>query len=268
MTDKANGISVLLASQNAVRTVDLSVRSFLSFADEIICVDNGSTDGTVAILERLADDHPTVTFVNAPHVRHLYENRQLAYERSRFRWVFRGDTDFICWTSGNRDIRHIRDLVMHYPQKARPVGFEFVGNYVVGDWRHTLPGRQVAKLGRRIYQDVPGMRFCRIGRHEAVQLPGRTDGQGWDRIRLPDIHIMHADVRPPLVRFLRAHRQMWREQGFFAKYPTVEAYVREKYGEELGEVARRWAEHRDRELVPYTDEYPELVERMLQAETK
>ena len=273
---KPNGISVLLASQNAAKTVDLSVRSFLPFADEIIAVDNGSTDGTVAILERLADDYQAVTFINAAGVLHLDENRQIAYERSRFRWVFRGDSDFIAWTSGPRDIRNLRDQVLRYPVamarmcgRPNPIGFELTGNYVVGDWQHALPGRQVAKLGRRVYQDVPGMKFCRVGRHEAVQLPGRTDGQGWYRVELATIHILHADIREPMSQFLRVYRQAWRAQGDFIQFPTLVSYVENQYGTaNIGEAAAAWIRTRTAALVTYTGEYPELVSQMLRAETQ
>ena len=272
---KPNGISVLIASQNAVRTVGLSVRSFLPFADEIIAVDNGSTDGTVAILGRLADDYPKVTFVNAAGVVHLHENRQIAYERSRFRWVFRGDSDFIAWTSGPRDIRNLRDHVLRYPVvltrmcgRPGPIVFDLMGNYVVGDWHHALPDRQVAKLGPRVYQDVPGMAFCRVGRHETVQLPGRTDERGWEKIHLPTIHILHADIREPMSQFLRAYRQAWREHGDFAKCPTLASYVQYRLGvPDLGAAAAKWVRTRTAGLVPYTGEYPELVEQMLQADT-
>jgi len=50
LTDRPNGISMLLASQNAIATVEMCVLSNLCFADEIIAVDNGSTDGTVEVL--------------------------------------------------------------------------------------------------------------------------------------------------------------------------------------------------------------------------
>lgn len=257
---KPNGISVLMASQNSAQTVALSVRSFLPFADEIIAVDNGSTDGTIEILQRLSEDYPEVTFINAPHVHHLNENRQIAYENSRYRWIFRGDTDFIAWTSGVRDIRRIRKLILDYPQTDPPVGFEFDANYVVRDWYHTLPGLEVAFVGRRVYQDVPGMEFCRINPLEVVRLPGRTDGQGWKRIRLPNVHLMHADIRPPMPRYLRRYRRAWREQGDFERFPTVESYLQHQLcTKNLLPYATEWAARYDRQLVPYLGDYPEIV---------
>ncbi|GAH90210.1 unnamed protein product, partial [marine sediment metagenome] len=47
---RKKGISVLLATQNTEKTVELSIRSFIDFTDEIIAVDNGSKDKTVEIV--------------------------------------------------------------------------------------------------------------------------------------------------------------------------------------------------------------------------
>jgi len=266
---KPNGISVLLASQNSIRTIDLSVRSFLSFGDEIICVDNGSTDGTIDVLRRLADDYPAVTFINASDVKHLDENRQIAYEHSRFRWVFRGDSDYIAWTSGPRDIRHLRQQVLSHPPGNPPVCFELRANYVVGDWYHSPKGRQESSINRRVFQDVPGMRFCRIGRNETVRLPHRKDGRGWARVFVPTKHILHANIYPPLSAFLRVYRRLWREQGDFARYPTVESYVRERCGDKDGTMdlnakALERAKRRDKGLVPYEGQYPSIVREHLE----
>ena len=43
---RLNGVSTLIACQNEEATVGWSILSFLPFADEIIVVDNGSTDAS------------------------------------------------------------------------------------------------------------------------------------------------------------------------------------------------------------------------------
>ncbi|HUT21012.1 MAG TPA: glycosyltransferase, partial [Anaerolineae bacterium] len=82
---RPNGISVLVACQNSARTVELCLRSFLSFGDEVIVVDNGSTDGTRDIVRQFAAEHDRVQFFDRPELPDLYQNRQFALERSRFR---------------------------------------------------------------------------------------------------------------------------------------------------------------------------------------
>ncbi|MFH1514285.1 MAG: glycosyltransferase, partial [bacterium] len=41
---KKPGISVLIATQNEEAIIGLCIKSFLAFGDELIVVDNGSTD--------------------------------------------------------------------------------------------------------------------------------------------------------------------------------------------------------------------------------
>ena len=77
---------------------------------------------------------------------HLYDNRQLAFEHSRYRWIVRGDSDFIAWNSGFRDIRNLRKLVLNTRMEALPVGFEVLERYVLGDWRHTRPDAMSRRL--------------------------------------------------------------------------------------------------------------------------
>jgi len=251
---------MLLASQNAIATVEMSVLSNLCFADEIIAVDNGSTDGTVEVLERLAGEHDKLTFINAPDIVHLYENRQLAFERSRYRWIVRGDSDFIAFTSGHRDIRNLRAMVLDTKPEEKPIAFAAIGKYVIGDFYHTKAGYETANLGHRVYQHVDGVKFARAGRWEAPVLPGHPDGRGWHRIRLGVPYLMHASIKSPMDRMLRQFRTPWRELGDFDKFPTPESYARSRRPDlfEDGEI-ERWAEKQNKSLVPYKGDYPEIV---------
>lgn len=96
---KPNGIS----AQNEEDIIKLCVESFLEFGDEIIIVTNGSTDNTVNICEKLAKDYPEkIQFYDKPELPDLHNNRAYALTKAKYRWVFRGDSDYIAYT--NEDI--------------------------------------------------------------------------------------------------------------------------------------------------------------------
>ena len=48
----------ILLVRNEEGFVEAAVRNVLSFCDEFIAVDNGSTDGTIPILEKLRKQNP------------------------------------------------------------------------------------------------------------------------------------------------------------------------------------------------------------------
>ena len=51
---RKRGISLLVPTQNAESTVELCLKSFMDFSDEMIVVDNGSTDNTISIVKNIA----------------------------------------------------------------------------------------------------------------------------------------------------------------------------------------------------------------------
>ena len=110
---RKRGISLLVPTQNSERTIELCLRSFADFPDEIIVVDNGSTDRTIEIVQALLRDMPNMKFYNAPYLKDLYENRQYAFERSRYSWIMRIDSDYIAYTNGPNNIMNFREIIIN-----------------------------------------------------------------------------------------------------------------------------------------------------------
>ncbi len=283
---RSPGISVLIATQNEEATVSASIRSFLDFGDEIIVVDNGSTDNTKDIVRELASRTPDkIRFFDAPDLPDLYHNRQYALERSRFRWIVRGDADFIAYTSGEWNIAELRDYLKS-GNRTYPPGIAVPLNNVSVDYWHTglprKPGGMEANLDRwyipppytgsrvRLYRYFPGFRFQRKGRWESTRyhLAYRALAKTW-----PNPVWMHCTIKPDLHHFFRSERTNWRQQGDFQTYPTLRSYLQgvaqTKYGtNDLESAARSYMErHVYPFLIPYEEKeygvYPELVRELM-----
>lgn len=78
-TDKKEyGISVIMPCYNTEQYVEETLKSVLnqSFKDyEIICLNDGSTDGTLEILKRYQQSYPNIRVISS-------ENHGVAYQRN------------------------------------------------------------------------------------------------------------------------------------------------------------------------------------------
>jgi len=270
-SNRKNGISVLIACQNEELVVDLSIRSFLEFGDELVIVDNGSQDRTKEIVRELQSQYPKkISFYDAPNLMDLYQNRQFALERSSFRWIVRADADFVAYTDGEYDIRNFRDLLLNQKSRLFPLIYGVPLVHVTGSLDRTGiewppagfgpndPGRYVpppiTPPTLRIYEYFPGFRFRRHGRWEATSFPGLLHLLS---IKLDHPLWMHCNIKSQLSYLYRSERTNWRQLGDFTTYPTLHSYVRaqcmEKYSTaDLGEAGKIFL--RDR-VYPFLQQY-------------
>ena len=286
-SNRKNGISVLIACQNEERVIDLSIRSFLEFGDELVVVDNGSQDRTKEIVRELQSQYPDkISFYDVPDLIHLYENRQFALERSSFRWIVRADAGFVAYTDGEYDIMNFRDRLLRQKSRHFPLAYATPIVNVTASFELTGiergpagpgpndPGRYVpppvTPPRPRIYEYFPGFRFRPYGRWEATSFPRLIQLLS---IKLDHPLWMHCNLKSDLSYLYRSERTNWEELGDFESYPTLDSYVRaqsiEKYGTaDLNEAARIFMQERVYPFLQNYDPdryypYPKLVlERM------
>lgn len=275
---RKNGISVLLATQNTEKTVELSIKSFIDFADEIIAVDNGSKDKTVEIVSNLEKELPELKFYNAPELPDLYHNRQYALEHSNYNGICRFDADFIAYTEGEYDIKDLREKILNTKSSIRPISFGFIGVNLMYDYTHTGISNEmrpkgvktyvpptITSLNYRIYQYFPGMKFTRLGRWEGVRFQRYLK-----HVKLEKPYWFHCEIKSDMDYFYRSERTNWRESGDFKKYPTLDSYVRSiikgKYGtDDIEEACELYMQ---KDFYPYLKiyepekhyPYPKLIE--------
>lgn len=103
------GVTAVMRVRDEEDWLEASVRSLAGFADQVVIGENGSEDGTPAIVDRLHREFPgwvEVAVCPADDIRTL-TNRLIA--RARYRWVVRWDGDFVALTEGPRRIALLRD---------------------------------------------------------------------------------------------------------------------------------------------------------------
>jgi len=286
--ERKNGISVLIACRNEEAMIALCVRSFLEFGDELIVVDNGSTDRTTEIVRGLVSKYPgKIKLFNVPELTDLYHVRQFAFAHSSYRWVVRSDADFVAYTDGEYNILNFREILLRQNRLSSPIAYGFRLPNVFGDFRHTGLNQNPGSLGPndpgryvpppvtfptlRIYQVFPAFRFKRQGRWEGVRFQRVLNKVRFD---LDHPLWMHCNIKSRLSYLFRSERTNWRELGDNRKYPTLETYVREiiqyKYGtSDIDEASQLYFKSQVQPfLQPYDPEkyypYPRLVREQME----
>ncbi len=262
---RERGISVLLATQNTEKTIELSIKSFLDFADEIIAVDNGSKDSTVKIVSKLEEKIEKLKFYNVPGLPDLYHNRQYALEQSNYDWIARMDGDYIAHTNGEHDIKKLREIILNTKKSIRPIAFGTTQVNLVYDYFHTGVQKERRREGEgkyvpppvtsypaRIVQYFPGMKFKRLGRWEGVRFQKYLK-----KIQLKKPYWFHCEFKSDMDYFYRSERTNWREMGDYEKYPTLDSYlkdvIKDKYGtDDINEACKLYME---KEFYPFLEKY-------------
>lgn len=229
------GLSVLIAAQNEEAIVEASVASFLPVADEIILVTNGSGDRTPEIARDLAARHAKIQYYDVPELPDLHHNRQYALTKSRYRWILRGDADFVC----RPEITEFVEGLRKRKPGPRPLAFEITPVNLSGDLWHTGWENPAVTASRyktrftpapppitsgtvRVMQRTRFFRFQRRGRWESMRFRRLFAVQKW-----PVPLWFHCTLDSDRTLFYRSERTNWREQGDFARYPTLDDYVRD-----------------------------------------
>ena len=287
---KPNGISVLLSAQNEEKIIRLCVESFLEFGDEIIIVTNGSTDGTRDICRELVKEYPDkVQFYDKPDLPDLANNRAYALTKAKYRWIFRGDSDYIAYTDedGRYSIRNLRNRIMQtitlYPtafwveQVNISLKWNLARKYKLDRDDIVLPYIGVPyNVGYmpRVYLNTPFLRFGKNGENEGV-----LNSKLYRQIFIEQPYWFHCTFKSKDDLFLRTERRNWRKENNYTLYPTLHIYfekkvLKEKYNSKKFNEAKDY--YYNHILLPSLEEYdsnqffpyPKSIQRLIENEEK
>jgi glycosyltransferase involved in cell wall biosynthesis len=238
--NRKNGVSILIPTQNEEAMVGLCILSFLDFGDELIVVDNGSSDHTKEIIEDLVVRYPKkIKYFDVPELPDLFQNRQYALEKSSYKWIVRADSDYVAYTEGENNILQFREsLISQKKVNLSPRVYAVPQPNVTGDFWHTgyerdkdlgleQPGRYVPPPYStahmlRIYEYYPGFEFQRLGRWEGVK---NQDLLSQNKILINHPLWMHCNIKSNINYLYRSERTNWREKGDYTHYPTLYSYL-------------------------------------------
>lgn len=231
---KPNGISVLISAQNEEKIIRMCVESFLEFGDEIIIVTNGSADGTRDICKELVNEYPEkVQFYDKPELPDLYHNRAYALSKAKYRWVMRGDADYVAYNDedGRYSIKALRNRILQ-TQTIFPTSFWVEQVNISYQLNMSRERKEISEIPNkipkvfaegympRIYLNTFLLKFKKMGQNEGVPFIFL-----YKQIFIEQPYWFHITLKSDKDLFLRSARREWREHS--DKYPTLIEYIKD-----------------------------------------
>jgi glycosyltransferase involved in cell wall biosynthesis len=259
------GISMIMRIKNEMDWIRPSVESIRYFADEILIVDNGSTDGTYEILEEMAlAGKGLIKLWRRPQL-DLCDLSNFALAQTQFRWVFRWDGDMVAHTSGKYAISKLRDRILSLD--ARRYYLIYLRHInLSGDLFHQ-DSKEMVHIEEYIHTYSAQARYIHPGRFEAIDIPKYFRIIFWY-----EPYAFHVDVKPAKRMLLRYFWEDWMELKDYQRFPALEDYVKLSIEGEFGtklwkEAERICIQQTFRDHIRYDSElfgtYPELLQPYL-----
>ena len=166
------GISAVVAAKNEEYTIGMCLESLVEIADQVICIDNGSTDQTLKIMyafKEKYDNKLQIDILEMPDAL-LGDCREAGLKQTQYQWHLRWDADMVCKTSGLGDMRELRKKVL---KDARPRAIQLPRTNLMGDLQHTYaaaemvvdPGEPILiSFGKDIF-------YKEYGKFDAIKVP-------------------------------------------------------------------------------------------------
>ncbi|MDP8313976.1 MAG: glycosyltransferase [Candidatus Celaenobacter antarcticus] len=188
----------MMRVKNEEDWIGLSLQSLKSFADEVIIVDNGSTDNTIREVEKVIPILPFKVIIEQNPSYDICEIGNRALALTSYRWIVRWDGDFIAYTSGERNIiglrKYLLSLNQHNFYHIYPVLINF--SY---DLFHIRKARDLHSEGY-IHTFHPSLRYVKRGVFEVLKVP-----LFYRLIKIYDIYFIHTGNTKSIEKLLYRH---------------------------------------------------------------
>lgn len=130
------GITAVISAKDEAYLIPYCLKSLFGVADQIVCIDNGSKDGTFRAMEKFKEEfggQVEVDIISMPGAL-LGDCRNAGVRAARYRWHLRWDADMISNTTGEENMIQFREEVL---KVKNPTSFQLPRTNLNGDLNHT-----------------------------------------------------------------------------------------------------------------------------------
>ena len=260
---RKEGISVMMRVKNEEEWIGLSLRSLSCFADEVIIVDNASTDNTLKEIEKVRPNVPFKLIVKKDDSRDICKVSNRALSLTSYNWIERWDADFIAFTSGERNIIHLRKYLLSLKKKNYYQVYPILINFSY-DLSHVHKNHILHSEGY-IHTYHPSAKYKKRGVFEFLRVPLFFLVK-----RVYTVHFVHTGTSKCIEKLLyRYYWLVWIKDSRTKEPNGIIKYIRktakkEWDTEDLGQIIREIFNEQRPFLQKYEKdkyvEYPELLQ--------
>jgi len=214
---RPQGISAMIRVKNAIDWIEACIRSIDKLADEIVVVDNGSTDGSYELIKKLENEINKLRLFSFPDAT-LVDLSNYALNLTRYQWVIKWDADFIAHTNGDSDIRKLRKFILslnphyYYCIYLRPV-------HLFGDFEHVFKPRGFLWIDS-LHTYSPKVKYILKEGIERLKVP-----KYFRIITYDDYCLFHINIKPISQMLLRHFLTDWQIPENINNFKNLEDYT-------------------------------------------
>jgi glycosyltransferase involved in cell wall biosynthesis len=214
------GITAVVAAKNEEYTIRLCLRSLVGIADQVVCIDNGSTDGTLKEMELFRSEFGNTLEVDILHMPEalLGDCREAGLKATRYQWHLRWDADMVCKTSGPENMKELRSRAL---SRKTPAALQLPRTNLIGDLHHTSKLYSVVDPGEPILvwfnRDICYREF---GKFDTIRIPFY-----YKQVKETKKYYFHCEGLKSLDNLMhRYHYFSWREKVNDPKTRSTESF--------------------------------------------
>ena len=166
-----DGITAVVSAKNEGYIIPFCLKSLVGVVDQVVCIDNGSDDGTLAAMQAFKDEFGTkieVDILEMPNAL-LGDCRNAGLRHTRYKWHLRWDADMVCRTSGSQDMKLLRKEVL---ENDKPRTIQLPRTNLRGDFHHTRKNLAAIDPGEPILVRFgSNIKYVEYGKFDVIRVP-------------------------------------------------------------------------------------------------
>ena len=219
-------ITVCMVTKNEEFMLPMSLNSALTFADEIVIVDDNSTDRTKDVVEKFqAETDVPIKFIQEDFGLHCSKQRECALQNATSEWIFWLDAD----EAVSDDFPEtVHQVIKDNGEIADVFDVQYV--HFVHDFAHIDASEAIHVGIVRLHRKLPTTR-CYIPEHKYHTMPQDPNFKG--RFLSPELIIYHCGYLLGMTKIFErykrnvnfsqlhhpAHQMAWRDWHYHGEYP-------------------------------------------------